>query len=96
MNEIRNPILTISQLNELKDLVKDNKARAEDYEKLDDHLSYLGIDNYIIGKFKESGIDSYEDFIYERKNNTSSRINFLVGSVYGVISTLKKHISGKL
>jgi hypothetical protein len=95
MSEIENPKLSIGQLNELEDLVKNNKAKAEDYEKLDNYLSFLGIDNFILGKLKESRIDSYEDFIFERKNN-NGKLSLLVGSVLGVISTLKKHISGKL
>lgn len=96
MSAIENPKISIDELNKLEELIKENRAKFEDYSLLDNYLSFLGIDNFILSKLRDNKIDGYEDFIYQRKSFSSSSLNMLVGSVLGVISVLKKHISGKL
>lgn len=96
MNTIENPNVSIEYLNELEPLIKENKAKPKDYEILDNYLSFLGVENFILNKLKDNRINSYQEFIHLRKTKSDSAINTLVGVVFGVISTLKKYISGKL
>jgi hypothetical protein len=96
MNTIENPKLSISDLNRLEDLVKNNTAKVEDYELMDNYLTFLGINDFFLTKLKENDIEGYADFIYRRKSGSSSTINLLVGTALGVLSVLRKHILGKL
>ncbi len=98
MATIENPQITMTELNALEELVKENKAQSEDYERLNSYLNFLGFGNYLISRLKQSNINSFEDFIYIRKKGRQplGDTNMIVGSVLGVISFLRKHISGKL
>lgn len=96
MSTIENPKMTIEDLNNAEESIKANKAKAEDYERLDKYISFIGApDNFLLNKLKESNVDGYEDFIYQRRVAPSSNLNMLVGTALGVISILKKHVSGK-
>ncbi|MFZ6024241.1 MAG: hypothetical protein ACOYVG_07265 [Bacteroidota bacterium] len=94
--EIENPQMSLIDLSSIEDKVKDNTATSTEYESLDKYLSFLGVENYILNALNKSLIRSYEEFITQRKNSNNSDINLLVGTVLGVISILKKHITGKL
>ncbi|MES2372203.1 MAG: hypothetical protein V4557_06465 [Bacteroidota bacterium] len=96
MSAVENPKISLQDLNDLEDRIKNNRATSEDYSVLDNYLSFLGVKNYILSTLEKHRINGYEEFIDQRKNYSSSEINMLVGSVLGVISTLKKYITGKL
>lgn len=94
---IENPKLSIDDLNTIEDKIKKNSAVTTDYEILDNYLSFIGVDNYILNKLREKRINNYNEFINLRKNkNSDGDINMLVGSVLGVISILKDFVAGKL
>jgi len=95
MSTIENPKMSVDDLNKLEELIKANKAKSEDYESLDKYLTFLGVSNFFLNKLNENKIDGYADFIYQRKIAPSSTLNMLVGAGLGIISVLKKHISGK-
>lgn len=96
MSIIENPKISIEELNKLEERIKQNNAGPNDYDLLDSYLSFLGVKNYIITRLREKNINSYEDFIYQRKTSQNSAVNMLVGGILGVVSYLRKHISGKL
>ena len=52
-------------------------------------LSFIGTNNFFLGKLNDNKIDGYEDFIIQRKTDPRSVLNMLVGTILGVISVLK-------
>lgn len=96
IKEVENPHLSIEDLSEMEYAIRQNLADIEVYKALDDYLSFIGVGNYILSALKDNSISGYAQFIDERKKQPRTEINILVGSVLGVVSVLKKYISGKL
>jgi hypothetical protein len=96
MSTIENPQITLLELDKLEDKIKDNSASKDDYARIDYYTTFLiGVRDFFLNKLKESRITSYEDFIYQRKKQSSSELNVLVGTALGMISVLKKYVTGK-
>jgi len=95
----QNPKLDKETLSLLKNKIETNTATKEDYEKLDYFLSPFGVDNFI-EILKENGINSYEEYIIERKKDIEKRNRHangvVLGSIMGAISALEKYITNKL
>jgi hypothetical protein len=96
MSTIENPQITLLELDKLEDKIKDNSATRDDYIRIDYYIKFLtGVLDFFLNKLKENKIPSYEDFIYQRKKQSSSELNVLVGTALGMISVLKKYVTGK-
>ncbi len=93
---INNPQLDVNILHQLKQKILNNSATAEDYETLDFFLSSIGFKNYILNKLIQNGINSYQEFIDERKkplgqkNTTVDGV--LLGNILGTIPVLLNFI----
>lgn len=77
-----------------------NKASVKDYKVLENLMSNFGEGNYILNKFKEYGIPSYEFFIWERNKEFTYRNRavdgILIGVLQGAISVLIKYLNNGL
>ncbi len=96
MPTMENPQITLVELDRLEEQIKKNTALPKDYERLDKYLNFLGFENYLISKLRQSNVESFREFISRRKLGNSSNLNVLVGGVLGVLSFLRKYISGKV
>ena len=87
--DIENKKLTKNSLESLLYTIEENTATAVDYQSLDEILSTMGINSFLIEAFKENNFDSFEDFINYRKRDKkfidSNRVAKLLGVLRGVI-----------
>jgi hypothetical protein len=92
---IENPTYTLDELIVLEKKVTNNIASIADYNKIDDILNSMGLQNIIKEKMRESGIISYADYLVERKLNKIDT-STITGTILGVISALKRTLTNKL
>ena len=92
---IENSNLSIEELSLIEGKIESNIAIVSDYEKLDYFLSTIGSPNYLLQRFRKHQINSYEEFIVERKKkeNKDSAVNgILIRNVFGAINILKSYV----
>ncbi len=96
MSTVENPKMTLADLAKIEGDIRLNKADGEVYRRLDNYLRFIGnADDYFLNRLREGGILSYEDFINQRTRPSNYQIPYLVGIAMGVVSTIRKYISGK-
>ena len=87
--DIENKKLTKNSLESLLYTIEENTATAVDYQSLDEILSTMGINSFLIEAFQENHFESFEDFINYRKRDKkfidSNRVAKLLGVLRGVI-----------
>ena len=81
-----NPPLTLAELSLIQSRIESRTESKEDYEKLDYFLSSVGIRLNLLQRFRENGIDSYEQYVVERKKTFETRKMVVDGTLYGVVS----------
>lgn len=96
MMGLENPTLNEQNLSLLEKKIETNKADVSDYKRLELYLSSIGVArNYLINLLKEKGIESYEEFIFERNQSFEKKNRdvegILLGYVLGAIGVLKKY-----
>jgi hypothetical protein len=92
-----NPYLDRSALDVLEQRFRDKTATVADLQKLDAFMNGLGFKDYLLNKFIQNGVLSYELFIASRasSNEVDNKIvhNTLLGTIYGSIRALKDILS---
>jgi hypothetical protein len=87
--DIENKKLTKNSLESLLYTIEENTATAVDYQSLDEILSTMGINSFLIEAFQENHFESFDDFINYRKRDKkfidSNRVAKLLGVLRGVI-----------
>lgn len=99
MNDIHeNPQLSVEELQFIEKKITSNRATSEDFEKLEFFLSSIGIPKgYLLSKFNEHNIGTFDEFIFERTlpfdQRKRSVDGILLGYIIGSITFLKEYLN---
>src|ERR1035437_8567688 len=89
--------LSADTLNKLEQKILSNKIDIEDLKILESFMSSILYENYLLSQFRESGINSFDDFIFEKSKPEEKRNRvvdgYLMGVLTGAINSLKKYIN---
>ena len=94
MQIYNNPTFTFGELCLIEQKIKNNIYDVNDLKLLNDCLSGIGVNNFLLEKLCENGIYSFEEFIIRANGNDKgmSIISNFKGNILGVIDILKLKI----
>jgi hypothetical protein len=86
---------SLDDLNLFEKRVNEGMATADEFMKIDKYIySVSGVQDLILSKIKEEGMNSYEEYVtLTNKGKNNSRV---LGTTAGVIAALKKLLTNNL
>lgn len=92
---VDNPILSLKNLNDLEDKIKNGLASVQDYEEIDFFIAAVGGNrDYIKNTINQQGFSDFYQYIKARNENPEGKkvpLGIIAGTVLGAIAFLKSY-----